>query len=276
MNGAMRYPDAFRDAESVWQRKLLPLLVSASASMHRILPGKLRAATLLAANARTRAALPAAARGRVVAMAENGVDLALWKAPASRAAEQPARFVFLGRLEERKSLDLLLHAMQQVAKRSAARLDIIGDGPMRATWNALADRLQLGEQVRFLGWMPQAEAAQRLREAQGLVLPSLCECGGAVVLEALACGVPVIATRWGGPLDYVDDECGILVDPTSRDALIGGLADAIDRLAASPELRDRLGARGRERVVARYDWNVRMDEMLEIYREAVQRCGTAA
>ena len=276
MNGAMRYPDAFRTVESRWVPGLVSVLALGSAALQRLLPGKLEAATLLAANARTRDALPRGARGRVVEMTENGVDLALWQgAPAPDGDPRPC-FVFLGRLEDWKAVDLLLYAMQQVARRVPARLEIIGDGPMRAEWTALAERLGLSGQVRFLGWLPQKDAAERLRSVQGLVLPSLYECGGAVVLEAMACGLPVIATRWGGPCDYLDDACGILVEPTSRDALILGLADAIERLAASPELRGQLGARARERAVAHYDWNAKVDRMLELYAEAVQRCPNGA
>ncbi len=275
MNGAMQYPAAFRAIESRWARALVALLAGISAGLHRLLPGKLRADTLLVANARTRAALPRGAAGRVVEMTENGVDLGVWQKPAAPAADPSPCFVFLGRLEDWKAVDLLLHALQRATTRVPARLEIIGDGPMRAAWTTLCEQLGLGPRVRFLGWLPQQEAAERLRSAHALVLPSLYECGGAVVLEAMACGLPVIATRWGGPCDYLDEECGILVEPTSRDALIGGLADAIERLAAEPELRRKLGERGRERAVARYDWNRKVDAMLEINREALQR-GAAA
>jgi glycosyltransferase involved in cell wall biosynthesis len=271
MNGAMQYPAAFRAIESRWSRALVRLLAGGAAGLHRLLPGKLRAATLLVANPRTRAALPRGSAGRVVEMTENGVDLGLWQKPPSPAADPCPCFVFLGRLEDWKAVDLLLHALQRAAARAPARLEIIGDGPMRVAWTALAEQLGLASRVRFLGWLPQHEAAERLRAAHALVLPSLYECGGAVVLEAMASGLPVVATRWGGPCDYLDEDCGILVEPSSRDALVGGLADAIARLAADPELRRRLGERGRERVIARYDWNRKVDEMLEIYREAALR-----
>ncbi len=67
--------------------------------------------------------------------------------------------------------------------------------------------------IQFAGWLSQSDCKVRLNAADCLVLPSLFECGGAVVLEAMALGKPVIATAWGGPLDYLDADCGILVQP---------------------------------------------------------------
>src|SRR5215212_7219650 len=107
-------------------------------------------------------------------------------------------------------------------------------------------------------------AAELLQSADAMVLPSLFECGGAVVLEAMACGLPVIATNWGGPADYLDDTCGILVAPTSRDALIDGLAMAMRRLADSPSLREAMGRAARVRAAA-FDWQQKVDRMVTLY-----------
>jgi glycosyltransferase involved in cell wall biosynthesis len=113
------------------------------------------------------------------------------------------------------------------------------------------------------------ECAGRLREADALVLSSLYECGGAVVLEAMACGLPVIAAAWGGPTDYLDDSCGILVPTDSREALIAGFADGMSRLAADPDLRDRLGHAGRLRIEREFNWETKIDDILAIYRRVI-------
>jgi glycosyltransferase involved in cell wall biosynthesis len=88
------------------------------------------------------------------------------------------------------------------------------------------------------------------------------------VLEAMATGLPVIATAWGGPADYLDASCGILVEPRSREHLVEGLAGAMAELAADPARRRTLGRAGRARVERHFDWQARIDQMLEIYQRA--------
>ena len=230
--------------------------------------GEASAATLLVANERTREALPPGAKGEVITLVENGVDLDVWL-PSDRPVRDigPVRFIFLGRLVDWKAVDLLLEAFARVEmRRPPPCLEIVGDGPMRISLETLANRLEVGDRVHFAGWQTQADFALHLREADVLVLPSLYECGGAVVLEAMACGLPVIAAGWGGPADYIDDSCGILVPPDSREALISGLVLAMAKLAADPPLRAELGRAGRKRVEQDFDWERKIDSILTIYR----------
>jgi glycosyltransferase involved in cell wall biosynthesis len=87
----------------------------------------------------------------------------------------------------------------------------------------------------------------------------------------MSCGIPVIAVAWGGPLDYLDETCGILVAPTSPESIIGGFVDGAMKLATDRSLRAHLGAAGRRRVEMFFDWNRKIDRMLEIYRQALGR-----
>jgi len=272
MNGNMSFPPAFEKGASAMA---VALARRGTNLMNRLMPGKLRASVLLVANERTRRGLPKGGRGEVVELVENGVDLEVWSPPEERdRREGPARFAFLGRLVSWKAVDLLLEALARVETDPLPELEILGDGSIRGELEAQAKRLGLGDRVRFLGWRSQAECASRLREADALVLPSLYECGGAVVLEAMACGRPVLATAWGGPADYLDDSCGILVQPDSRDALVAGLADGLTRLASDAELRDRLGRAGRDRVEREFDWAKKIDEILGVYQRATARSGS--
>lgn len=269
MNGNMIYPPGFADGAV---GSLVAAGRKATDLMNRLSPGKLRASALLVANERTRRALPSGARGEVVTLIENGVDLGIWSPPESQPRRDgPARFIFLGRLVDWKAVDLLLEAFAKVQTSPPPTLEILGDGPMRASLEAQAARLGLDDRVRFSGWQAQTECARRLREADALVLPSLYECGGAVVLEAMACGKPVVATAWGGPLDYLDDSCGVLVPPDSREALVAGLADALSKLASDPDLRDRMGRAGRRRVEREFDWEAKIDDVLAVYRRVITR-----
>ena len=248
LNGGMEYPIAFRGAESAITRALITLGRTLTDAMNAVFSGKRNAALVLVANARTRAALPSGLKGRVVELVENGVDAGQWTSTGA-APPAAARFIFIGRLIDWKALDIALDALAAVPGVS---LDVIGDGPMRAAWQAHpAARKGL---AKFHGWKSQAECAELLRGATALLLPSVYECGGAVVLEAMAAAVPVIATAWGGPLDYLDPTCGFLIPPDSREALVNGFAQAMNTLVADPALRSEMGAAGRTRVLAHFTW----------------------
>jgi glycosyltransferase involved in cell wall biosynthesis len=107
--------------------------------------------------------------------------------------------------------------------------------------------------------------------ADVFVLPSLRECGGSSAFEAMALGLPVIVTRWGGPGLYVTDECGIRVDPSSREGFVAGLAEAMLRLARDPLLRQRMGEAGvRHASEGIFNWERKIDRFLQIYRDVAR------
>jgi glycosyltransferase involved in cell wall biosynthesis len=271
MNGGMDYPPAFRSADSLLSRIFVALARPLTTIANLLLPGKRDAAVLLVANQRTAAALPAGYRGRVVKLVENGVDLSTWKlntGDVSFSSKQrtPNRFVFIGRLVDWKALPIVFEAMTQVPE---AMLEVIGDGAMRQAWQQEAERLGLGDRVHFRGWQSQQECAEALASATALVLPSLYECGGAVMLEAMAMARPVIATDWGGPADYLDSETGFLIPPESHEALVAGFAEAMQRLIGDPELPARMGAKARQKLVARFTWQMKIDRILEVYGSVI-------
>ena len=286
MNGGMEWPPAFRPASGRAGRAMLKVARATSRLLNRLIPGKRRAALLLVANKRTWQALPLDGTAPVEEMVENGVDFNVWTGnqgePQSKAPTSVTTFAFMGRLVDWKAVDLLIRAFAKARKRQLIRLVIIGDGVERPRLEQLAAQLGVAEvkaggarsaaagTIDWLGWLPQAECARELRRADGLVLPSLLECGGAVVLEAMAMGKPVIATAWGGPLDYLDDDCGVLVAPTGPDALVDGLADAMVRLAQFPDERRRMGRNGLEKARRLYDWDVKVDRMIDRYRQVMK------
>jgi glycosyltransferase involved in cell wall biosynthesis len=297
MNGGMDYPPAFRQRQSQWVNLSLSIGRLFANFVNTLIPGKRQAQVLLVANQRTKEALPKGISGKTIELVENGVDFSTWQSTSESLAsfkkvselsntllskkdsQPPIRFVYVGRLVDWKAVDLLLLAFKQVAKQLPVTLEIIGEGVERSTLEAQAQALGLTESesegdalkgsVRFSGWRSPADCAQRLCESDTLLLPSLMECGGAVVLEAMAIGLPVIATNWGGPADYLDESCGILVDPTSKEEFIGGLAAAMTKLALSPDLRHSMGQAAQQRVRQHFDWEVKADNILKIYREAI-------
>jgi len=265
LNGGMSYPPGFKQFEGKAGRASVAVGRLLSNLLHYIFPGKLRADLVLVANERTRRALPKGVRGLVIECVENGVDLSLWKPQAREDRASPIRFVFSGRLVDWKGVDCLLRAFARVVSETPATLDIFGDGTERGSLQKLASELGLEKLVTFHGWVDQPRIAAHLASADIFVLPSLWECGGAVVLEAMASGLPVIATRWGGPADYLDDTCGVLVDPTNPEEFVEGLAGAMTRLAHDAGLRERLAAAALARVRSQFDWEKKVDRMLEMY-----------
>lgn len=275
MNGGMDYPPAFRGERGPMERLLMRAGRASATALNFLMPGKRHAAMLLVANQRTRDALPDGTCSNVGELVENGVDFSLWQPPEPSDVEPPdaiATFVYMGRLVDWKSVDLLLQAFAVARNKAPMRLWILGDGIERKKLQALADDLALvGEgpqqsgSAHFAGWLSQAACMERLNAADCLVLPSLRECGGAVVLEAMALGKPVIATAWGGPVDYLDSSCGVLVPADSREGIVEGLVAAMVNLANSPSTRRRLGRRALEKVRAHYSWEAKVDRIVAFY-----------
>ncbi len=283
MNGGMDYPRAFRRLESRWADVWFKLGRRFADQVNNLMPGKKRAALLLVANQRTEQALPSGCRGRVLRLVENGVDLNLWKPidfearAAGRDADEPLRLVWMGRMVRFKALSYLLKAYKALREDPTFDrkivLELVGDGPDR---QSLEDQcrelgLEIGRDIIFSGWMLQAQVVERVREADVLLLPSLAECGGAVVMEAMAMGLPCIAADWGGPQDYiVHGETGYLVPVDSNDALVDGLTRSMKALSLSDELRLRMGQAGRRRVERLFDWEQKVDTMISLYLQVIE------
>jgi glycosyltransferase involved in cell wall biosynthesis len=280
MNGGMDYPPAFARQRGRVEQALLRLGRASASALNRIMPGKRRAAILLVANQRTRDALPGSVLTRnVLELVENGVDLGLWqdRSPGeSRGTSAVVTFVFMGRLIPLKAVDLLLRAFAVASRAAPMRLLILGDGEQRSELDALAAELGLARDssgrantVEFAGWLPQSACVQRMSGADVLVMPSLHDCGGAVVLEAMALAKPVIATAWGGPLDYLDASCGMLVAPASAQAIMDGFAAAMIELASSADVRSAMGASAIARIRRDFDWERKVDRIVALYRDVI-------
>jgi len=160
--------------------------------------------------------------------------------------------LFAGRFVEKKGVAVLLEAMRLLDPAARPRLVMVGDGPIAEPLKAIS--APLGN-VEFTGWLPNAELRQRMRGALAVCVPSLAASDGDaeglpnVVLEAMAEGVPVIASRHAGIPEAVEHEIsGLLVPPGDPDALAAGLR----RLVQEPELGRRLGFRAREIAVERF------------------------
>jgi glycosyltransferase involved in cell wall biosynthesis len=181
------------------------------------------------------------ARTRVV---PNVVDEVFSPAPERNGA--PTRLLTVGLLDTpRKGVDILLEALALVPGRERLRLDIVGEGELRPGYEALAERLGLAGTVRFHALEPKPALAERMRGADLFVLASRYENNPCVVLEAMASGLPVVASRVGGVPELVTPASGRLAEPLDPSsfavAIEEALAATFDRAAIAARARESFG-----------------------------------
>ena len=264
MNGNMIYPPGY-GSPSFLERIFVPL-----ARFHG--PGQLlhprqaQAALLLVANERSRQALPRGCSGQVAILCENGVDPNIWRRPDDLPARSGdvLRLAFLGRLVVWKGADILLDVFDEVRKLTpSAELWIIGDGPERERLQRQVEALGLSHAVTFHGWADPKECSRLMSQCDVFLHPSLWDCGGAVVLEAMALGLPVVALNWGGAREYLADGCGLAVAPAERRQLIADLVKAVQEL--TPEKRRSLGEAAQRKIAEKYTWPAKVRQIIEKY-----------
>jgi glycosyltransferase involved in cell wall biosynthesis len=176
---------------------------------------------------------------------------------------------WVGRMTAVKRGEDVLEGFRLLRDRGVdATLCLVGDGPDRPQLERKAHELGIVRDTLFLGY--QKDVAPLYAAFDALVLPSGNEGTPVSVIEALAAGRPVVATRVGGVPDVVrDGEDGFLVDAGATD----DLAERLSRLAADPDLRERLGAAGRARVVPRYAVDRLVDDIDRLYRSLLLAAG---
>jgi glycosyltransferase involved in cell wall biosynthesis len=185
----------------------------------------------------------------------------------SRLPPRP-RVLFTGRLHPQKNLDILLNAWVEVARRTDAHLILLGDGPDRDRLIALAEALGIADRVHFPG--PVDDPSEVLRAADLFVLPSVAEGMSNSLLEAMATGLPCIASAIGGNTDLLEaGPAGLLVPPDD----CNGWAGAILRVLKDPGLSRSLGQSALNLINERYAMPVVVDRYIELYRSLCSNSG---
>lgn len=265
MNGGMSFPVAFEFMASKLEQYMYGFVRFFSSVSNVLIPGKLFAAVLIVANNRTAVALPFFRLGKVKALVENGVMSTLDQ--KKKNTTNVVNILFVGRLVDWKTVDIVIDAISK-CKNTNIKLNIVGDGPERIALEKQATA-KCNEKVIFYGQVPYSEVNRHYDEADIFVLPSVRECGGAVVLEAMSRGLPVIVTNWGGPADYVTLDTGILIDPLSREYMIEKFSGHIDILADNAALREKLGTAAILHVKRNFLWEDKINKMVDIYQSLV-------
>ncbi|MCB0058294.1 MAG: glycosyltransferase family 4 protein [Caldilineaceae bacterium] len=229
----------------------------------------------------------------IVDVVHNGVNTELFRpAAAAREDTDSQRLLYVGRVSPEKGVHTLLQAFEIVAARfPQARLDLVGgrgampmqllvglsddplvsalqrfyqpdgssDYPQRL--DAMVRDAGLEDRVTFHSYLQHSKIISYYQNADVVVNPSLSETFGISIVEAMACGVPVVGTRVGGMLDTIVDDVGRAIpaeDPKS-------LAEAICEILDNRALASRMGACGRERAVTNFTWSARANRLLDVY-----------
>jgi glycosyltransferase involved in cell wall biosynthesis len=211
------------------------------------------------------------APARKIDVIVNGVDVSRFRRAAGRAAGPDPEHVVIGTVANLRPEKGLLHLVTAAAflrERYDTRVSIWGDGPMRAELATAVRDLGLDGVVALPGCTEQPERA--LAELDVFVQPSFTEATSNVLLEAMAMGLPVVATDVGGTSAVVEHEVTGLLVPAGDTAAI---TKAVIRLVESPELAQRLGAAARARVRTRFGMSRMVTEMESVYVRAMQQAG---
>jgi glycosyltransferase involved in cell wall biosynthesis len=270
MSGGMNLPPAFRRMDGGIVRLSIAAARRGAGVLHRVFPGKLRAAALIVANAQTRSALPKGVRGQIHDVMESAVDLERWVArPAVlRATDAPVSFIFCSRFVDWKGIRLLVRAFAPLAREGGAMLHLVGDGELFEEIRQQVEREGVTRHVLLHGRLNRDRYQAMLRDADVYVTPSLRECGGMAMMEAMAVGLPVVGLNWGGAAQYAGPDCALLVAPLSEEAVITGLTAAMRRMALSPALRQSMGMAARRHLErAGHGWASKADRILDILEQ---------
>lgn len=198
----------------------------------------------------------------------HGIDTDVYRPDAGQPGDERDRPVvlFVGRLERRKGVGQLLEIATDWAEPEVI-FRFVGDGPLADDVSAAAQ----SDRVEYAGYVSDDERLASLyATSDAFALPSYAVPGwqelfGIVVIEAMACGLPVVAADCVGPREIVNDETGFVVPQHDTDAL----AERLRRVVSDDGLRDRLGERARERAVAEYDWKVTAEQWATVFGDTV-------
>jgi glycosyltransferase involved in cell wall biosynthesis len=224
-----------------------------------------RADVVLPVSTALEVALRALAPHARYSVVPNVVDDEVFRPGGRRSKDGTSRLLTAGLLDsDGKGVDVLLEAIERIDS-PRVHLDVVGDGAKRSDYERLAGRLGLDGAVSFHGLRTKPELAELMRQADVFVLGSRYENNPCVLIEAMACGLPVVATRVGGVPEVVDSETGIIVEPDDPEALAAGIAAAVEGL-------DRFdGARSARRAQERFGRSAIARRLAIVYADLLER-----
>ncbi len=194
----------------------------------------------------------------------NAIELSVFTPPRHRNGHGPVKLLFVGRFNAFKSVETLIDAVSRLQQMEAGEfeLQLVGDGERRSTVERLVVEKGLTKQVHFLGWIDRDSIVERYRQADLFVTATTWEGMPNTVLEGMACGLPVVATRASGLEELVrEGSNGYLVNINDPAAL----ADRIAALINNPYERQRMGKESRKIAEQEFAWDYIAERYVKIY-----------
>lgn len=195
-----------------------------------------------------------------------GIDVSRYTS-SSQIKHNPQVILAVCFLIQRKGIDLLLQAFKPIQQSNPkARLWIVGNGPEEKNLKKLARDLKVDKATRFWGFVDNTAIAKYYAEAGIFVSPTRNEPFGQTLLEAMAAGLPVVASHTGGIPDIVSKDVGRTFPIDDESALTG----VLEELLKNPDQMIKMGEAARRRVLERYDWSVIMDQYLTVWKKLLK------
>lgn len=295
VNGGVPFPEAFKNIG----RKEFSYLNWLRRLGHWMIPGYrytyLQADIILAGSSYTDGWLKKTFPGsadRMQIMYENGVSNCFYQNPEHsktmsnyktttgssdfndrRKYGNELRLLFLGRLEPYKGCDMLVEAIAGLtaSERKKIKLSIVGDGSQRTDLEVFVKSASLSDTVEFRGWIAHAKVSYEYAVSDLFCFPSVREFGGAVVMEAMASGLPCIVVDNGGIGEYVTEYSGVKIRPLGRDYVVEKLREHILALASNRTLLEKLSLCARDRAKL-FSWEHKSRELEDVYERARTIC----
>jgi len=208
---------------------------------------------------------------RIELFYENGISEEFFEDLKISRDNQQINLLFVGRLVSYKGADMVIEAVSKLSKiiRERVQLTIVGDGCEKTNLERQAKELGISGIVSFAGWVDQKETLGFYKRADIFCFPSIREFGGAVVVEAMACGLPCIVVDNGGIAEYVTEETGFKLTPISRENLTQELMNQLKILIENPDLRKSMSVKAIERAKG-FIWKQKAIEIIKIYEKALK------
>ena len=207
---------------------------------------------------------------RIELFYENGITSNFLHQTKTVNTSDKVNLLFVGRLVPYKGADMVIEAIGKLEQsiRDQVVLTIVGDGSEKSNLETRVQDLNLGKTVKFAGWVPQQETLKYYSKSDIFCFPSIREFGGAVVLEAMACGLPCIVVNNGGIGEYVTEETGFKIEPISREYVVEELAQKITMIVSDEQLRQNMSIKSIART-QEFTWEQKARSIVDIYHSLI-------